>query len=121
MNSEEFRVGLKLLTKEQLVSSFPDLELKSTEKKDFIIEAIVTADPMPAKEEITAVKCLIADFTIKKIMADPSYFSKDLKGDFIVVSPIVEDDKNFQRGDSYTGKHTERFLERGKIRRRIRE
>jgi len=94
------RAMLASLTKEKLIRFFPSLNLKMASSKDDLIAQILSGNP--TSDEIRGLEI---------------YFDKEPEPEprFIVVYPIQEDGRLFERGSQYTGRFAEKFLRDGQI------
>jgi hypothetical protein len=101
METREVKAGLDKFRKDELIKTFPSLELKPADKKTFLVEAILSGEPL--EEEKEAFKELLAE----KIKEEPE---KNDAPVYIVVHPIKENGVLYEVGDEYKGKFVDRFL-----------
>lgn len=107
MTKKEIKIGLWQLSKADLVKIFPSLDLKTADKKDVLIEAILSA--VPTDQEIADLKEIL-DKKKSDLELEP-------KPVYIVVHAINEDGKIYNPGGEYSGKCAEKFLKSGLIKK----
>lgn len=124
MNEQEINAGLWTLKKNEIVKIFGSLKLKQSSPKEDIIEAIINGEPTP--DEIEAFKELLGEIDALKIriaelevmIAKLEVMKTPVPGEkfYVVVHPIKEGKKYYERGSRYDGENVELFLTDGQIR-----